>query len=241
MDASDAYTVTVLVFWCVQILLNALIPCAFGKSFANDENGENRVNWTPASFAFSIWSTIYITGTVLWILMLTDTVEPFHYTASYFLIIATTVLNVVWIMLWIHERLFFAAINLMLLAAFLMTVFFLEWGNSNVYTLNVIGIYMTWTIVASLLNLQRNVGNGPVIEFAFLALIIILQIAIFVIVAAAYSTKENGEKLIGVICTCVWVSLGVVFEHNDSAIVKTYFVVNCVVAVAFFTWFGVTF
>ena len=239
MDSAQTYTTVVLTFWCVQILLNWMIPCATGKSFMKD-NGEE-ASFQPANFTFSIWSTIYTTGLVLWILMMTGSVAPFYYTASYFLILVTTVLNPLWILFYINERKSLALLDLFFLASALVCVFVLEFIHSDIYTVNVIGIYSTWSITALLLSVNTRFGNGFLLEFASLSALILLQVSALLTVALEYSSQDNGYKLFSVVLTALWICIGVLYKHKEDAVVKVYFASNLCVCVAFFTWFFVVF
>jgi len=242
MDANDTYTVVLLVFWGFQILLNGLIPCVYNSDFKTlDMYADNKkADWQPASFTFAIWMVIYTTGTVLFVLMLTGTVEPFVYESTYFMLIFSTVLNVLWVLLWVTRKTVWASVDLLLLAAILISVFISEFSGGEVYAVNVLGIYALWAVAASLLNLQTVVGNGPVIETICLSFIVVVQVALVSVVAAYYSSYDNALKILGVILTGMWASFGVLYAHQTVLIVA-YFVLNSLVALGFFIWLGVAF
>ena len=191
-------TGTAISTWLVVILLNGLIPRWMERRVGDVERSANKnVLWRPASYTFGYWSLLYAIALVMWIGWPEDTLMKS--TGGKVAFFISSVLNPLWLYLWLADHRGAAALDLLALCASTFCVVLFEWHNSLVLV-NVFGSYATWTFGASLLNISvlfRNVPN----TMAWSSVLLLLACGI-----AWYFTKQHG---IGAIATLLWVTVGI--------------------------------
>lgn len=185
-----------LITFIIMILINFIYPLINGTSVGNMPNNE-KLGVAPANYAFSIWGIIYI-GLILLIMFKSNwTKNSLNYFAM------SCIFNSLWIIVWTtmprkKTNVYFGNIMLPLLVISL----FLFWNenltskikkthSNNIILQNIIALYLSWCIGASLINtgisLKSFVGDNIINVF------IISCLCIFHISWQLYGTLFAGN------------------------------------------------
>ena len=181
--ASDAPWVLVLA-WASYV---AMIGCnvAFetlklGGTTTAEVSNQVFVWFTPAGYAFAIWTVIYI-GLAIWLIALTR--EEIHYGRSTrmqgVLFIASSALNIAWLALFHYQLIALSLVAIILywgVVALLYSI--VHSPNGNVALRAPISIYLGWLSVAVIINatnlITRSMGSIAILnEISAIALSVI--------------------------------------------------------------------
>lgn len=192
---------------------------------------------TPAGYAFSIWSLIYL-GMILFSIyqaLPAQTKNP-HFLKIRTLYIASCVANCAWIYFWLHERIWLAtAVIFILLAALVFINAGLKGANSHAETWLArlpFSIYFGWLTAASIINATvalvfagvetsnttATVWAGVLIVAATVLGVLLrwkLSLAAYPLTIAwaltAIAVKQSGKTLIVTLCAFGVVALLIAF------------------------------
>jgi hypothetical protein len=178
---------------------------------------------TPAGYAFSIWSAIYLGLSVFSIYQLLPG-NLGRYGGIRTLYIASCVLNCAWIYFWHHDRpgicavliVALAAVLIVIVAKFAVTVTAME----AIFVKGTFGLYAGWVTVASIVNVfvfVRSAGSEVSVSSTAGVAAVLLATAIAVLITWKYSNylyslavawaltaiaiKQSGQTLLVVACS----------------------------------------
>lgn len=122
--------------------------------------------FTPAGYVFSIWSLIYV-ALIVWLVSYTKGASARRrlFTPTAGLFVASSVLNVLWLVLW-HFQMIAASFVVILIDWFVLAALYLtvRRGTDSLAGWVPVSIYTAWVTVATLSNLAivvtRAVGGG---------------------------------------------------------------------------------
>lgn len=122
--------------------------------------------FTPAGYVFSIWSLIYV-ALIVWLVSYTRgaPARRARFTPTAGLFVASSVLNVLWLVLW-HFQMIAASFVVILIDWFVLAALYstVRQGSDSLAGWVPISIYAAWVTVATLSNLAivvtRAVGGG---------------------------------------------------------------------------------
>jgi translocator protein len=167
----------------------------------------------PAGWTFSIWGFIYTA--LIYLTYKITTNEISWSNNSILLYFLTCVFNVTWIYYWTKKR---ADISQYLLVGIVLLLF-LIWNNNigfsdKVIYQNIIAVYLSWTLGASLINIfivngSNNISSSKTIIYLISALQIIWQI-----VNKNNITRLNDSLLFPV--TATWTGLGIALNSSKN-------------------------
>lgn len=128
-----------------------------------DISNKFQTNITPAWFTFSIWSIIYLSWLILWILILNWKIQAKSKEIYYFSI--SILLTSVWLIPWHFEYITISFIVMLLIVWILLKLFFLK--HKNIIFKSCVELSLWWILIATILNFNVllvyfNIYNFPV-------------------------------------------------------------------------------
>ena len=158
-----AEVVTMWVVYALTLLGNAVIEGGQVGGNTSASVAYGVYTWfTPAGYVFAIWSLIYV-ALIVWLVAYTRTAptRPKRFTATSVLVIASCVLNVLWLALWHFEQVGIGFIVILaewaVLAALYLDV--RRWAKRGSEWIP-ISIYTAWVTVATLANLSILIARA---------------------------------------------------------------------------------
>ncbi len=163
---------------------------------------------TPAPFTFSIWGLIYSL-----LLYVTFTYHKDILTGNIFsLFIISAILNATWIQVW-GKNLVLSSIILLLLALILITITYeLYKNNANKILLYTFGIYTTWAIIASIINLSTTLIENDIIDNKSMKIIILIILSVLPLIF----NKVFNKTKIAMLLTIIWASFGIIMKDTTN-------------------------
>jgi len=197
-------------------LINGVTPAAISERFPTI--------LTPAGYAFSIWSLIYLSVTAFAIYqLLPANLARFRNVRSIFIV--TCVLNCAWIYFWHHQQMAVCLVLIVALLGSLVWMLFLfgrsESAVESLFTKVPFGLYAGWVTAATLINVliflkYERIELSPVGWNALGIVLMVLAVGSTVVVRlklknylyplaiawalTAIAVKQSGNTAIVVVC-----------------------------------------
>jgi hypothetical protein len=163
---------------------------------------------TPAPFTFSIWGLIYSL-----LLYVTFTYHKEILNGNIFsLFIISAILNATWIQVWGKNLVLSSIILLLLAASLIMITYELNKNNVNKILLYTFGIYTTWAIIASIINLSTTLIENDIIDNKSMKTIILIILSILPFVF----NKVFNKTKIAMLLTIIWASFGIIMKDSTN-------------------------
>ena len=204
-------------------------------------------NITPAKYTFSIWGLIYSLGVVvlifLWNLAINSNFEEFN-KISVLLLLATAIaiLNPLWIMAWVNEKIFLSwlvMISLLILLIF-SSIVARPLGESQSLIFKVfINVYLGWITVAFCINTWAVLISNGVNPFSTMSMY--GSLAILTTVGLIALGMLFGQNNLSFILVVSWAFLGLymqrdlrVFEYKAIGIYSLAWVILFGISIAYY-------
>jgi hypothetical protein len=182
---------------------------------------------TPAGYVFSIWGVIYLLLGIFVVFQALPSEKTREFREKVgWLFILSSILNIVWLLLWNFDYLSLSVVIMFLLLATLILIYLrLEIGKSNVQLREKIAshlpfsVYLGWITIASIENVAATLvsvkwdGFGISPEtWAIIITIIALLIAILVVL----TRKDVAYALV-----VIWALLGIAVKQSSNRNIVT--------------------
>ncbi len=193
----------------VIVTLLTIISNSLGGNIKEISNKYIKSNIiTPAPFTFSIWGLIYS--------LLLYTTFIYHkdiLTGNIFsLFIISAILNATWIQVWGKNLVLSSFILLLLALTLIMITYELYKNNANKILLYTFGIYTTWAIIASIINLSTTLIENDIIDNKIMKIIILIILSILPLFFNKIFNKTN----IAMLLTIIWASFGIIMKDSNN-------------------------
>uniref|UniRef100_A0A6C0HUV7 Tryptophan-rich sensory protein n=1 Tax=viral metagenome TaxID=1070528 RepID=A0A6C0HUV7_9ZZZZ len=166
---------------------------------------------TPAPFTFSIWGLIYSL-----LLYATFIYHKEIFNGNIFsLFIISAILSATWIQVWGKNLVLSSVILLLLAASLIMITYELNKNNVNKILLYTFGIYTTWAIIASIINLSTTLIENDIIDNKSMKTIILIILSILPFVF----NKFFNKTILAMLLTIIWASFGIIMKDTTNNLI----------------------
>lgn len=182
-------------------------------------------NITPAKYTFSIWGLIYSLGMVvliyLWSLVINNNFEEFN-KISVLLLLTTVIaiLNPLWIMAWVNEKILLSwlvMISLLILLVFSSIVARPLLDSQSLVFKIFVDVYLGWITIAFCINSWAVLISYSVNPFAMSSMYI--SLAVLTTIGIIALRMLFGQHNLSFILVALWAFLGL-YMQRDSRVLE---------------------
>lgn len=193
------------IFLLISLVINYKYPVIKKKDFSYNSN----LIFTPAKYTFSIWGIIYFLLVIITILQILNFNLMNKNQIIYFIILC--ILNSSWIVFWFND---FTIICFFILIGMTYSNYLILNEKTNIFIKNIFGIYLSWCISATILNLNTILNNLFKLDDKLLKYYgVLLPLIIFHILYVYLSFKKFIPFLLVITLIGIWTFLGIIFKN----------------------------